>query len=305
MQKLVANPNAFGIFGYSFLEPEHRQDPGPAIDGVTPDFEDIASGKYPISRPLYFYVKNAHATSIPGLREYVTEFTSEKAIGDDGYLADKGLIPAPKAERARFRADAAKPDAARPREALSARWASPRSRCLRGRARGGELLRCGRAARRSPRARRGAPGALHSLPGYYGWYAALWCGCRGWSCCSPGCCFFGGALERLTLASLSDGSARAAARAEIELLFNDVRNAALGQASMRADDRDVLARPSAGRRCDEAGLRLALAARARAGRRRRGATALRRVAPRLRRARDGRARASAIGLMLSLGARRS
>ena len=81
---------------------------GDTIDGVAPDFENIASGKYPLSRPLYIYVKNAHAGSIPGVREYVIEFASEKAIGDYGYLVDKGLIPAPKAERERFRADAAK-----------------------------------------------------------------------------------------------------------------------------------------------------------------------------------------------------
>ena len=108
VQKLVANPKAVGVFGYSFLSQNADVIAGDTIEGVTPDFEDIASGKYPLSRPLYIYVKNAHAGSIPGVREYVVEFASEKAIGEFGYLVDKGLIPAPKAERERFRADAAK-----------------------------------------------------------------------------------------------------------------------------------------------------------------------------------------------------
>ena len=96
------------MFGYSFLSQNKDVIAGDTIEGVVPDFEDIASGKYPLSRPLYIYVKNEHAASIPGVREYVIEFASEKAIGDFGYLVDKGLIPAPKAERERFRADAAK-----------------------------------------------------------------------------------------------------------------------------------------------------------------------------------------------------
>jgi phosphate transport system substrate-binding protein len=107
VQKLVANQNAVGVFGYSFLA-ENTDTIGPEnVDGVTPDFDAILSGKYPLSRPLYIYVKNSHATSIPGMREYVNEFAGEKAIGEFGYLVDKGLIPAPKAERDRFRAAAA------------------------------------------------------------------------------------------------------------------------------------------------------------------------------------------------------
>ena len=108
VQKLVANPKAVGVFGYSFLSQNTDVIAGDTVEGVVPDFEDIASGKYPLSRPLYIYVKNAHAASIPGVREYVIEFASEKAIGEFGYLVDKGLIPAPKAERERFRSDAAK-----------------------------------------------------------------------------------------------------------------------------------------------------------------------------------------------------
>jgi len=106
VQKLAANPNALGVFGYSYLEQNMDKIQGSVVGGVEPTFENIASGKYPVSRPLFIYVKNAHIKSIPGIREYVAEFTSEKAIGDEGYLAERGLIPAPKAEREKSRADA-------------------------------------------------------------------------------------------------------------------------------------------------------------------------------------------------------
>ena len=105
VQKLAANPNALGVFGYSYLEENTDKIQGSIVGGVEPTFENIASGKYPVSRPLFIYVKNAHVKSIPGIREYVVEFTSEKAIGDEGYLADRGLIPAPQAEREKFRTD--------------------------------------------------------------------------------------------------------------------------------------------------------------------------------------------------------
>jgi len=95
VQKLKANPNAIGIFGYSFLEQNEDTVQGSIVDGQAPTFEAISSGRYPISRPLYFYVKKAHLASIPGIREYVAEFTSAKAMGEEGYLADRGLIPLP------------------------------------------------------------------------------------------------------------------------------------------------------------------------------------------------------------------
>ncbi len=76
---------------------------GSLVGGVKPTFENISSGEYPVSRSLYFYVKNAHVGSIPGMQEYLEEFTSEKAYGEFGYLTDKGLIPAPKPERDQFR----------------------------------------------------------------------------------------------------------------------------------------------------------------------------------------------------------
>ena len=99
VQKLSANPKALGIFGFSFLDANADRLQGSRVDGVDPEFESIASGKYPISRSMYFYVKNAHVGTIPGIAEYVEEFTSEKAWGEDGYLVDKGLIPLGDAER--------------------------------------------------------------------------------------------------------------------------------------------------------------------------------------------------------------
>ena len=106
VQKLEANPNALGVFGFSFLEQNADKVQGSQIEGVMPAFESIADGSYPVSRPLYFYVKKAHVNKVPGVKEYLDEFTSAKAWGDEGYLADKGLIPMPKEERNQFSRDA-------------------------------------------------------------------------------------------------------------------------------------------------------------------------------------------------------
>jgi len=93
VQKLSANPNAFGVFGFSFLDQNSDTLQGSKVDGTAPTFEGISDGSYPVSRPLYFYVKNAHVGKIPGILEFLTEFTSEAAMGEEGYLTDKGLIP--------------------------------------------------------------------------------------------------------------------------------------------------------------------------------------------------------------------
>ncbi len=99
VQKLEANPNAFGIFGFSFLDQNLEKVKGAHVDGVSPTFDAIADGEYPVSRPLFFYVKKAHVDVIPGLRGYLREFTSERAWGEEGYLSDRGLIPMPDEER--------------------------------------------------------------------------------------------------------------------------------------------------------------------------------------------------------------
>ncbi|CAM3556038.1 PstS family phosphate ABC transporter substrate-binding protein [Paraphotobacterium marinum] len=93
VKKLEKNPNAFGIFGFSFLEQNLDKVHGSKINNIEPNFSSIGDGKYPISRSLYFYVKKAHLDVIPGLKEYVLAFTSKNAIGPDGYLTDRGLIP--------------------------------------------------------------------------------------------------------------------------------------------------------------------------------------------------------------------
>ena len=108
VQKLDVNPAGLGIFGFSFLDQNTDKIQGSFIDGVEPAFEAIADGQYPVSRPLYLYVKKAHAGVIPGINEFLNEFTSEKVWGEDGYLADKGMIPMPEDERAAFREDAIK-----------------------------------------------------------------------------------------------------------------------------------------------------------------------------------------------------
>jgi phosphate transport system substrate-binding protein len=106
VQKLEANPAALGIFGFSFLDQNADRIQGSAIGGTAPSFEAIANGSYPVSRPLFIYVKNAHVGVIPGIREYVAEYMSERASGEEGYLADKGLIPLPADEHAEIMARA-------------------------------------------------------------------------------------------------------------------------------------------------------------------------------------------------------
>ena len=102
VQKLNANPDAFGIFGFSFLEQNSDSVQGSLIGGQAPTFENIASGAYPVSRSLYFYVKKSNIGKVPGIEEFLAEFTSERAAGDDGYLAEKGLIPMNSEERANW-----------------------------------------------------------------------------------------------------------------------------------------------------------------------------------------------------------
>jgi phosphate transport system substrate-binding protein len=99
VQKLEANPAAFGIFGYSFLEQNSDLVQGSIIEGVAPEFEEIAGGDYPIARSLFFYIKKSHVGVVPGLAEFLGEFTSDDAWGEDGYLTDKGLIPLSEEER--------------------------------------------------------------------------------------------------------------------------------------------------------------------------------------------------------------
>ena len=104
VQKLNANPNALGIFGFSFLDQNADSVQGTVINGVVPTFENISDGSYPVSRSLYFYVKKDNIGVVPGIEEFLVEFTSERASGQDGYLAEKGLIPMKPAEHAERKA---------------------------------------------------------------------------------------------------------------------------------------------------------------------------------------------------------
>ena len=95
VQKLQANPNALGIFGFSFLEQNASTVKDIAIDGVEASYETIADGSYKVARPLYVYAKKQHVDAVPGMKEFVAEYMSEKALGEDGYLAEKGLVTLP------------------------------------------------------------------------------------------------------------------------------------------------------------------------------------------------------------------
>ena len=95
VQKLEANPDAVGIFGFSFLDQNSKDLNDIKIDGVGATYETIANGSYKLSRPLFIYAKKQHMEVIPGMKEFIAEYTSPKALGEDGYLAAKGLITLP------------------------------------------------------------------------------------------------------------------------------------------------------------------------------------------------------------------
>ncbi len=93
VRMLINNPHALGIFGYNFLDQNRDQLKAADIDGKQPDFDSIESGSYPLSRPLYLYVKVQHMGIVPGLSEFVRNITARDSIGPEGRLIDKGLIP--------------------------------------------------------------------------------------------------------------------------------------------------------------------------------------------------------------------
>ncbi len=103
VQRLEADPNAYGIFGYSFLFENQDKLKAVSVGGVEPTAETIETGDYGISRPLFFYIKNAHRDVIPGMEEYIAEFVSEEAFGPGGYLVERGLVPLGDAKREQVR----------------------------------------------------------------------------------------------------------------------------------------------------------------------------------------------------------
>ena len=106
VQKLVENESAFGVFGFSFLIENEDKIQGSTVDGMAPTMETIADKSYGVSRPLYFYVKLAHVDIIPGIREFLQEYTSEDSWGPGGYLEERGMIPMPESEREFFKKNA-------------------------------------------------------------------------------------------------------------------------------------------------------------------------------------------------------
>ncbi|WP_444940380.1 PstS family phosphate ABC transporter substrate-binding protein [Microbulbifer sp. ZKSA004] len=108
VNKLVANPNALGIFGFSFLDQNADKVQGSLIEDQAPTFDSIADQSYPVSRPLFIYVKKQHADVVPGVKQFLAEFTNERAWGEDGYLADKGMIPLPTEKRQKIATDVRK-----------------------------------------------------------------------------------------------------------------------------------------------------------------------------------------------------
>lgn len=98
LARIQSTKNAVGVFGLSFYEENKDKVQVATVNGVVPTAETVASGEYPVSRPLFFYVKKAHLGSIPGLKEYVTFFLSDQMVGDEGALVEKGLIPMPEKE---------------------------------------------------------------------------------------------------------------------------------------------------------------------------------------------------------------
>ncbi len=107
VQKLETNPNAIGVFGYSFLEENVAKIQGATIDGVAPEMDSISSLKYGPSRELFVYIKKAHIGVVPGLDKFAAEYVSDKAAAEGGYLEKKGLVPVPKAKLALSKANIA------------------------------------------------------------------------------------------------------------------------------------------------------------------------------------------------------
>lgn len=98
LARIQSTPTGIGVFGLSFYEQNRDKVKVAPVSGVVPSVDAIATGKYPVSRPLFFYVKKAHLGAIPGLKEYVDFFLSDRMVGPEGAAVDKGLIPMPAAE---------------------------------------------------------------------------------------------------------------------------------------------------------------------------------------------------------------
>ncbi|PWJ19378.1 substrate-binding domain-containing protein [Jannaschia seohaensis] len=98
LARIDSNPDGVGVFGLSFYENNTDVLKVATMNGVSPSVDTIASGEYPVSRPLFFYIKGAHIGVIPGLKEYASFFVSNDIAGPWGPLADYGLVSDPELE---------------------------------------------------------------------------------------------------------------------------------------------------------------------------------------------------------------
>jgi phosphate transport system substrate-binding protein len=106
VQKLQANADAVGIFGFSFLEENVNIVKGISVEGTLPTYDAVADGSYKVARPLFIYAKKQHVDVIPGMKEFIAEYVSDKALGEDGYLGAKGLVTLPADQLEKVRATA-------------------------------------------------------------------------------------------------------------------------------------------------------------------------------------------------------
>ena len=237
VQRLAADRHAFGIFGFSFLYENLDTLSGVAIDGVAPSIATIADGSYQVSRPLFFYIKNAHRGVIPGLQEFVSEYVSAEAIGEGGYLGERGLIPLSPKKRAATR-DAAESGSDKISFAIGRAFdrgqASPRARTP---VIGYALLLIaamtlaayvfGRGVGKRIAGVHGP--AMHSLPGYHGAFVAAWVAIPALLLVLIWLLLQGPAIDRLLIASLPDSMTDGTSAAAIQLIVSEIKNVATGQ----------------------------------------------------------------------------
>jgi phosphate transport system permease protein len=255
VQKLDANPAAVGIFGYSFLEANADKLKGAAIEGVAPDYDSIAGKTYPVARELYIYVKDAHRNIITGIDSFVRELLSARAMGADGYLADKGLVPFTAEERIKIETDILASLGLQPLAAGQSAGGSEFGAVLGSMTRstgatataiiiaviGLGLVGYFLGRGRSVAVVGGNLRRLHSLPNYHGFYVALWCGLpalllsMAWLAAQPAI------ITQATLAAIPAERTAGLDENQISLLLSEVRQAAnyadlsqVGDAAVRA-----------------------------------------------------------------------
>jgi len=251
VQKLDANPAAFGIFGYSFLEENADKMKGAAIEGVAPAYDSIAGGAYPVARELYIYVKDAHRNIVPGIDSFVRELVSERAMGTEGYLAAKGLVPFTAEERLRIETDVLASLGLQPLAAGEAAGTGEIGAMLGGMTRstgatasailiavvGLGLIGYFLGRSRASAVVGGNLRRLHSLPNYHGFYVALWCGLpallisMAWLAAQPA------VITEATIAAMPAERVAPLDDNQLSLLLSEVRQAAnYADLSQVADD---------------------------------------------------------------------